>query len=205
MQVFAPPPTYLHVYVLKCTPPLTSRCQTSSTVKWDHKARAAVLLDRLTDGWKDSCFQVRISCVGCELCVPRETGPLWHIQLSLAYFPPVSVTVKNDEKPRYHRQIAKIWRLYLLLPKHAAQRICTLHSFQCSHGCWKEAARELLHLNVAVTWINMCGFLHFCFFFLFLFFPVLLCVISRLSHSCVPSLNQIIWKALGLYSVSSIM
>lgn len=102
---------------------------------------------------------------------------------------------QNDEKPRYHRQIAKIWRLYLLLPKHTAQRLCALHSFQCSHGCWKEAARELLHLNVAVTWINMCGFLHFCFFF----FSVLLCVISRLSHSCVPSLNQIIWKALRLF------
>lgn len=116
-----PPPTYLHVYVLKCTPPLTSRCQTSSTVKWDHKARAAVLLDRLTDGWKDSCFQVRVSCVGCELCVPRETGPLWHIQLSLAYFPPVSVTVQNDEKPRYHRQICKGLTFVLV----AAKARCT--------------------------------------------------------------------------------
>lgn len=45
--------------------------------------------------------------MGCELCVPRETDPLWHIQLSLAYFPPVSMTVRTM---RSHDTIVKLQR-----------------------------------------------------------------------------------------------
>lgn len=124
----------------------------------------------------DRLFWIRMCVVWVRSCVfpvrHRHTDPLWQIQLSLAYFPPVSVTVRAMG----NYASVKLWRpdVYYCFFQRLHQLTCV------SHSLWFLRSKELKGLSGscvlclvynkggtwAVTCFNLC--MDFCKLLFFL-------------------------------------